>query len=259
MIDLAIPARRDRIVVVGCCSVLTAFAWAYLLHLNHQMSAMTAYNGAMADMGMRMNTTWHPADVWFTFAMWAVMMVGMMTPSAAPMMLLVSGASRGRGAQRRPHVVVAFGTGYLVVWITFSAVATLAQWALHHAAMLSPSVTMSSARLGGAILIVAGIYQLTPFKRACLTHCRSPLGFLLSHWRDGVTGALRMGMAHGTYCLGCCWALMCVLFVVGVMNLVWVAVLTIFVLVEKVGPAAAFVARGAGVAMMTAGAVLTIG
>jgi predicted metal-binding membrane protein len=114
----------------------------------------------------------------------------------------------------------------------------------------------SNPRLGGAILMVAGIYQLTPFKGACLTHCRSPLGFLMSRWRDGIVGALRLGIEHGTYCLGCCWALMCVLFVAGVMNLVWVAVLAIFVLAEKIAPPGPLLARVAGVAMITAGALV---
>jgi predicted metal-binding membrane protein len=122
--------------------------------------------------------------------------------------------------------------------------------------MLSTAMTSSSTRLSGAILIAAGTYQLTPFKATCLTHCRSPLGFLMSRWREGAAGALRMGIEHGTYCLGCCWALMCVLFVVGVMNLAWVAAMTIFVLVEKIGPAGAFVARVAGVAMIACGALV---
>ena len=248
--------RRDRVIIISCLVLLTTLAWMYLVHLDHQMSAAMEHDRMMADMGMTMDMPWNAADVLFTFAMWAVMMVGMMTASAAPVMLLFAGLHRGRGAHRVPRVVVAFGTGYLLVWTAFSAGAALAQWGLHQAAMLSPAMTTSSARLGGAILIGAGIYQLTPFKGACLTHCRSPLGFLMSHWRQGMDGALRMGIEHGTYCLGCCWALMCVLFVVGVMNLVWVAAMTIFVLVEKIGPAGAFVARVAGVAMIASGALV---
>ena len=119
--------------------------------------------------------------------------------------------------------------------------------------MLSMAMSTLSARLGGAILIAAGIYQLSPWKAACLTHCRSPLGFLTSHWRDGKLGAAEMGFRHGMYCLGCCWALMCVLFAVGIMNLVWVAGLSVFVLVEKAGPAGAWVARAAGVVMIGLG------
>jgi predicted metal-binding membrane protein len=234
-------------------------AWTYLVHLDRRMSAAMAYDRMMADMGMTMDMPWGVADVFFTFAMWAVMMVGMMTASAAPVMLLFARMHAGRGAPRAqgaPRVVFAFGGGYLLVWIAFSAGAALAQWALHRAAMLSPAMTTSSGRLGGVILIAAGLYQLTPFKGACLTHCRSPLGFLMSRWRDGMAGALRMGIEHGAYCLGCCWALMCILFVVGVMNLVWVATMTIFVLVEKIGPAGALVARVAGVAMIASGVLV---
>ena len=251
-----ILAQRDRVVITGCLVLAIALAWAYLVYLDRQMSAAMAYDREMAAMGMAMDKPWGAADVFFTFAMWAVMMVGMMTASAAPVMLLFAGMHAKRGARRVPGVVLAFGAGYLLVWTFFSAGAALAQWALHALAMLSPSMTTSSAWLGGAILIAAGVYQLTPLKSACLAHCRSPLGFLMSHWRDGTAGALRMGIEHGTYCLGCCWALMCVLFVVGVMNLVWVAAMTIFVLLEKIGPAGAVLARVAGVAMIASGALV---
>jgi predicted metal-binding membrane protein len=247
----AVLSRRDRVLISSCVFVLTALAWTYLLHLDHQMSAAMEHNRMMVDMGMTMAMSWNATDVLFTFAMWAVMMVGMMTPSAVPVLLLFAGMHRGRGA---PHFVFAFSAGYLLVWTAFSAGAALAQWALHQTALLSPAMATSSLRLSGGILITAGVYQLTPFKGACLTHCRSPLGFLLSHWRDGTAGALRMGIQHGAYCLGCCWALMGVLFVVGVMNLVWVAAMTIFVLVERIGPAGAFVARVAGVTMIAVGA-----
>jgi predicted metal-binding membrane protein len=255
-LQTAVLSRRDRVIISSCLVLLTALAWTYLVHLEHQMSAAMTHDRTMADMGMTMDMPWNAADVFFTFAMWAVMMVGMMTASAAPVMLLFAGMHRGRGAQRAPRAVIAFSAGYLCVWTAFSAGAALAQWALHQAAMLSPAMTSSSARLSGAILIAAGVYQLTPFKGTCLTHCRSPLGFLMSHWREGPAGALRMGIDHGTYCLGCCWALMCVLFVVGVMNLVWVAAMTLFVLVEKIGPAGALVARVAGVAMIACGALV---
>jgi predicted metal-binding membrane protein len=223
------------------------------------MSAAMAHDRMMAEMGMTMDMPWGVADVVLAFAMWTVMMVGMMTGSAAPVMLLFAAMHATRGSQRTPRVVLAFGAGYFLVWTAFSAIAALAQWALHQAAMLSAAMTTSNARLSGGILISAGVYQLTPFKGACLTHCRSPLGFLMSHWRNGAAGALRMGIEHGTYCLGCCWALMGVLFVVGVMNLGWVAALAIFVLVEKVGPGGVWVARAAGVAMVAAGALVASG
>jgi len=210
----------------------------------------------MAQMGMRRDMSWTTADVFFTFAMWAVMMVGMMTGTAAPVLLLFAAARAGRGDRGVRLAVVMFGLGYVTVWVGFSACAALAQWALHETAMLSPAMATSSPYLAGAILIVAGAYQLTPWKGACLTHCRSPLGFLMTNWHDGRLGALQMGARHGAYCLGCCWGLMCVLFVVGVMNLVWVAALTGFVLFEKIGPAGTVVARVAGAVMVLVGILL---
>jgi predicted metal-binding membrane protein len=210
----------------------------------------------MAAMGMTMDMSWTAADVFYTFAMWAVMMVGMMAGTAAPVLLLFASARAARGERGVSLAVLMFGLGYLTAWVGFSACAALTQWALHQTAMLSPAMAASSPYLAGAILIGAGAYQLTPWKGACLTQCRSPLGFLMTNWRDGRLGALQMGVRHGAYCLGCCWALMCVLFVVGVMNLVWVATLTAFVLLEKVGPAGTIVARVAGAAMVLVGLLL---
>jgi predicted metal-binding membrane protein len=209
----------------------------------------------MAAMGMTMHAPWTAADVFFTFAMWAVMMAGMMAPSASPMLLLFAATGTGRGERNASLKTLTFGLGYLAVWTGFSAGATLAQYALHQAALLSPMMASSSSRLSSAILLAAGAYQLTPWKGKCLTHCRSPLGFLMTNWRDGMAGAFRMGFRHGAYCLGCCWALMFVLFVVGVMNLAWVAALTVFVLIEKIGPAGAIAARVAGAAMVVSAIV----
>jgi len=253
----ALP-RRDRVVIVVCLIAITLLAWLYLVRLGREMSASMEHEQMMADMGMTMDMPWTATDAFFTFAMWAVMMVGMMTPSAAPMLLLFAASQRRRGADAALFGTLAFGLGYLLVWTGFSAVAATAQWALHQAAMLSPAMATSGTRVSAAILIAAGLYQVTPLKGACLAHCRTPLGFLMSHWRNGTVGAVRMGIEHGTYCLGCCWALMCVLFVVGVMNLMWVAALTIFVLLEKVGPAGAFVARVGGVVMIAAGAIVLL-
>jgi predicted metal-binding membrane protein len=202
---------------------------------------------------------WTAVDVAFTFLMWSVMMVGMMAGPAAPMLSLFAAMHAQRGKAGVPSAVIHFGAGYLAMWTGFSALATLAQWALHRAALLSVDMATSNARVGGAILIAAGLYQLSPLKRSCLAQCRSPLGFLMTHWRDGKRGAFRMGIEHGIYCLGCCWALMCVLFVVGVMNLLWVAALTLFVLLEKIWPRGAALAKIAGVALIVAGAWLGIG
>jgi predicted metal-binding membrane protein len=252
-------SRRDRLVIWICLVLVTVLAWAYLVHLGHQMSSSMAHDTMMADMRMTTDMPWTATDVFFTFTMWAVMMVGMMTGTAAPMLLLFAGARAARGTRGMPPAVMMFGLGYTIVWVVFSASAALAQWMLHQTAMLTPAMAVSNGRLAGGILVAAGAYQLTPVKGACLTRCRSPLGFLMTNWRDGALGALRMGLLHGVYCLGCCWLLMCLLFVVGVMNLVWVAALTAFVLVEKIGPFGPIAARVAGATMIGFGTVLITG
>jgi len=245
--------RRDRLLIWVCIALLTALAWAYLVHLDRQMSSSMAHDRMMAEMGMTMDMPRTATDFFFTFAMWTVMMVGMMAGSATPMLLLFAGTQNARGSRRLPMALPLFGLGYLTVWIGFSLCAALAQEALRRAALLSPAMAASSPRVAGAILIAVGLYQLTPYKGACLTKCRSPLGFLMSGWRDGAGGAFRMGLSHGTHCLGCCWALMCVLFAVGVMNLFWVAGLTALVLLEKVGPFGTVWARATGVIMLLVG------
>ena len=207
----------------------------------------------MMEMGMRMDAPWGAADIFFTFTMWAVMMVGMMSVSAAPVLLLFAATHARRGDRGVGSAVPLFGLGYITVWVGFSACASLAQWALHQGALLSPAMAAASPRLAGVLLIAAGAYQLTPLKRACLRHCQTPLGFLMSHWRDGAGGAFQMGLRHGVYCLGCCWALMCVLFAVGVMNLAWVGVLSAFILVEKMGESGTRIARLGGVLLVGLG------
>jgi predicted metal-binding membrane protein len=248
----ALP-RRDRVVIASCIGLVCVLAWAYLVYLHHQMSSVAAAATSMMEMGMRMDAPWRVSDAFFTFAMWTVMMVGMMTASAGPVLLLFAATQARRAEHGVPAAVLMFGLGYITLWVGFSVCATLVQWALHRAALLSPAVAAASPRLAGALLIAAGVYQLTPLKRACLTHCQTPLGFLMSHWQDGAGGAFRMGLRHGVYCLGCCWALMGVLFAVGVMNLAWVAVLTTFILVEKLGESGARVARVGGAVLIGLG------
>ena len=252
------PAPHERLIVLVCIAVITALAWVYLTYLARQMSSSADSAKAMAAMGMPMDQPWNGADVTFTFAMWVVMMVGMMAGAAAPVLLLFA-AGTGRGAHGVSLSVLMFGLGYATIWIGFSGAAAAVQWILHETALLSPSMAASSPQVAGAIIVAAGIYQVTKWKAACLTHCRSPLGFLMTRWRNGNVGAFRMGLSHGTYCLGCCWALMCVLFAVGVMNLVWVAVLALLVCLEKTGPAGLMTARVAGVLLVSFGAVLLTG
>ena len=207
----------------------------------------------MSKMEMTIGGRWGARDFFFTFAMWAVMMVGMMMGTAAPVLLLFTEMQTRRSEGAVPSAGMLFGLGYIIVWVGFSTVAALAQWGLHEGVWLSSNMSVTSSRLAGAILIAAGVYQLTPAKGACLRQCQSPLGFLLSNWRDGSRGALQMGIRHGAYCLGCCWALMSVLFVVGVMNIAWVAALTVFILAEKFGGAGPLVARAGGLVMIGVG------
>jgi predicted metal-binding membrane protein len=185
--------------------------------------------------------------------MWAVMMVGMMGPSAAPILLLFATSQARRGARGVPTLTLLFGVGYLTIWLGFSAGATLVHWALNQAMLLSSTMAVGSLRVAGALCIGAGIYQLTPLKSGCLEHCQSPVGFLMTHWREGLRGAFQMGLRHGGYCLGCCWALMALLFAVGVMNLIGVALLTVFILAERLGRSGTIISRVGGAAMIGVG------
>jgi predicted metal-binding membrane protein len=178
----------------------------------------------------------------------------MMIPSAAPMVLTFALVQRKRREQERPFVPTSiFLLGYLLVWTIFSALAAMAQWILHGKSLLSPMMTSNSSLLGGTLLIAAGTFQWTPLKNACLTHCRSPLSFLLTDWREGKFGALAMGLKHGAYCTGCCWFLMTLLFVAGVMNIGWIALIAAFVLLEKVVPRGLFIGKIAGILLVTWG------
>ena len=247
--------KRDRLVVLGSLLVLVALAWAYLIHLALTMGDM-ADMGGIGDIAVKMKP-WTVADGLLMFAMWAIMMVAMMLPSAAPMILIfarVNAKQREKGNGYIPTII--FAAGYLVVWTSFSLFATAAQWGLQNAALLSPGMVSTSMYLGGALFIAAGIYQWTPLKQACLKHCRSPLEFVMHHWRPGSAGAFRMGLGHGAFCLGCCWSVMALLFVGGVMNLIWVAVIAIFVAVEKIFPHGPWVGRITGLAMIAAGGYL---
>ncbi len=191
---------------------------------------------------------WPIADLFMLLVMWTVMMVAMMVPSAAPMVLVFAALNRKRRAEDRPYVPTGlFLLGYLAVWTGFSAMVTIAQWGLHRAALLSPGMVSTSPIFGGVLLIAAGIFQFTSWKHACLKHCRTPLHFLMTGWREGYVGAWKMGLEHGLQCTVCCWLLMALLFVAGVMNLLWVATISIFVLIEKIAPSARWVTRIGGV------------
>ena len=237
--------KRDRVVVAAGVAALVALAWAYLVYVAQSGSGMGS------GMAMTQLESWSAADFGLMFLMWAVMMVAMMVPTAAPMILLFATVNRRRREQAQPYVPTGvFLSGYVIVWSAFAALATVANWGLHVNSLLTSMMgPTSSAYLGGALLLTAGVFQWSPLKYACLSHCRSPLGFLMSEWRDGAGGALRMGLKHGGYCLGCCWLLMGLLFVLGVMNLLWIAALAAFVLMEKVIPRGLLVSRVTGLLM----------
>jgi predicted metal-binding membrane protein len=184
---------------------------------------------------------WSVANWLAVFIMWMVMMAAMMLPATMPMVSVFGTLNKSRGEAGR---TVAFVAGYLALWAAFGAAATAAQWALQTNGLLSPMIVSMSPVLSGALLAIAGVFQFTPLKQACLRACRSPLGFLLTDWRGGLWGAARMGIKHGLYCLGCCWALMALLFVGGAMNLLWIAALTLLVAMEKIAPRLA--GEGAG-------------
>lgn len=252
--------RRDRLVAAAALLTLTVLAWAYLVRMRAGMSPADGATTAMPGMHMGGVTAWSAADFLLLFLMWSVMMTAMMLPSAAPMILLVAGTNRRRRERASPAAPTAvFAAGYLIVWITFSAVAALAQVALHQAALLSPAMASTSPVLGGLFLVIAGAYQWLPLKSACLTGCRSPLSWLGSEWREGTAGALVMGVRHGVLCLGCCWALMTLLFVAGVMNLLWVAAIAGLVLVEKVAGWGPWIGKVLGLGLVGWGAWMLAG
>jgi predicted metal-binding membrane protein len=246
--------RRDRLVVTAGLVGVTVLAWAYTIYLAWTMPG--AVTGA--ELAMPRMHSWQVSYLPMVFVMWAVMMVAMMVPSASPLILLFAKINRTRDAASPALPTAALVAGYVLLWTAYGAVATLAQWGLHHAALLSPSAASASPLFGGALLIAAGIFQWTPLKEACLTQCRSPLAFLMSEWREGKRGAWIMGIKHGWFCVGCCWVLMALLFVAGVMNLLWMAAITAFVLAEKLLPKGELVARAGGVVLVIAGVFVLV-
>jgi predicted metal-binding membrane protein len=256
--------RRDRAIVVAALAIVTALAWADLVWLANDMGMggmdMTGFRMIPAGLGWMMpaSAPWQPIEFAAVFVMWVVMMIGMMAPSVTPMILLYARIGRQTAGESRPLAASGwFALGYLLSWTTFSLAATTAQWALERAALLTSMMESASKFLGASILILAGLYQWTPFKDACLSYCQTPLGFVLRYgFRREPTGALALGFRHGLYCVGCCWAVMALLFVAGVMNLFWIAALSALVLLEKVVPFGRVLPRLAGIAFIAGGAWL---
>jgi predicted metal-binding membrane protein len=253
---------KDRVPVVAAILGVTALAWVYLAVMARDMQGMADAPTMPSMPGMMqgaMSATtgtspWTAAHFAMMLGMWAVMMVGMMLPAAAPMILFFATfARRSREQGHRVAPVGIFVAGYLAVWSAFALVATTLQWGLDRAALLSSQMAAISPILGGAILIAAALYQWTPLKDACLGLCRSPVAFIIGRWRAGTGGAFRMGVEHGAFCVGCCWALMALLFVGGVMNLLWVAAITLAVLAEKLVPRGRWIAKALGAALVLGG------
>lgn len=229
--------RRDRVIVAAGLAGVVVLAWLYLWHDAAMMASQPA--GTM------------PMNFALAFAMWFVMMTAMMLPSAAPAVLAYGAMVRKQDERGSalPSVWI-FVSGYLVAWAGFSVAAVLLQTALGHWSLLTPMLASADESLSGALLLAAGGYQLSPWKDACLSKCRNPIQFFIIHWRAGSAGALRMGIAHGAYCVGCCGMLMLLLFAVGVMNLLWIAVVAGFVFVEKLVPAGRLTGKLAGMALI---------
>jgi len=250
MLTVQRPRYADRAILVLVLAGVISVAWLYLF-------ALAAAMGDMASrLAMPMSAQWSTRDWLFMTTMWVVMMVGMMLPSASPMIAAYHQFARGETVAGSTPL---FTAGYLVTWSTFAMVAAALQWALHNAALITPMGASASPAFGGALLVAAGAFQFTSLKTGSLGQCRTPMGFLMTEWRDGRRGALVMGMRHGVYCVTCCWALMVLLFVLGVMNLAWVAVLAVVVVVEKITPRAGLVTSLVGGLLILWGGGLIVG
>jgi predicted metal-binding membrane protein len=267
MIDRSLEAllRRDRLIVAAALAAVVVVAWAYVLWLAADMDMggmdMTGFRMIPAGIGIMApaNAPWTRIEFAFVFVMWAVMMVGMMTPSAAPMILMYARVGRHADAEGKLFVPTGwFAAGYFLVWIGFSLAATFVQWAVERAALLDSRMAAGSNVFAAVVLIAAGAYQWTPLKDVCLVQCQSPFGFLMRYggFRGDIRGCLLLGFRHGAYCVGCCWVLMALLFVGGVMNVLWIALLALLVLVEKLTPFGRWLARAAGLVFVAAGAWL---
>jgi predicted metal-binding membrane protein len=264
---LELVLRRDRTVIVSALGLLLALAWAYVLWIAAYMDMggmeMSEFRMIPASIGIMAPALapWSPFEFFLVFVMWAVMMIGMMTPSVTPMILIHARVARQAAAQHKPFAATAwFAAGYLAAWIAFALAATCAQGALERASLLTSTMQGATNILGGVVLIIAGLYQWTPAKDACLVQCQAPLVFIQRHggFRRDAAGALWLGLRHGAYCVGCCWALMALLFVGGVMNVLWIAGLAIFVLLEKVIPVGRAISRIAGCLLVVSGAWLLV-
>jgi predicted metal-binding membrane protein len=245
ILESALRCDRTPAVVLLVLTPLVSWMWIVVM-------ARDMYGPMTGASAWMMTAEWDAPHLLLLWAMWEVMMTAMMLPSAAPMLLLYGFIARRSAQASARRQIYAFAAGYLIIWSGFSLGVTALQRVLARMMVVSPMMEISSPAGAGAVLLIAGLYQLTPIKLACLRNCQSPLGFLTSRWRNGVSGAWRMGLHHGAYCVGCCWALMLLLFAGGVMNLAVIAALTAFVAFEKLAPFGVHGSRIAGVLLIAA-------
>lgn len=240
--------QKEQWIALSCLGVIILISWAYMFHMAWVMSKTET------EITLACLMRWGPEDILHSFMMWGIMMVAMMFPSATPMILMFNIVNQQQGETQRPLIPTGlFVLGYFLIWTAYSALAAMTQWGLHISALLSHNHVITNPLIGGILLTAAGVFQWTPFRDACMSKCRSPLGFLLAEWREGRPGALVMGLKHGLNCVGCCWLLMLLSFVLGIMNMVWMAILTIFMLVEKASPKSQWISRTTGLVLVAWG------
>jgi predicted metal-binding membrane protein len=252
--------RRDRMVVITGLGFVTFSAWAWTLI---GASTMISSAGGMEDMigSVTMSVAdWSSSHAALIILMWWIMMAAMMLPSAVPLVLLATSLHRRRDRHGSPALMATvLTTGYLAVWGAFSLCATLAQWGLEVSGFISRTTMGAGPVLAAVILIAAGLYQISLAKRICLTRCRSPVSFIAEHWRPGAAGALRLDLLHGGFCVGCCWFLMGLLFVGGVMNPFWIGGIALYVLLEKIAPHGTALTRASALSLVGVGIVILAG
>ena len=248
--------KKDRIILVTGLLLVCLLSWWYIIYLYRQMYPM---NMNALFFAMPMTPDWTTTDFLLLFLMWLVMMIAMMTPSVAPLIFLFAMVNRKKKEQQNPFIpTVYLFAGYFLVWTLFSLLATILQWLLQQVAWLNPEMIITNKILGSLILLAAGLFQFSVLKQRCLQYCQTPIDFIHRKWKEGKKGAFRMGIENGMYCLGCCWVLMVLLFVSGIMNLLWIALISIFVLMEKLVPNTRWISYTAGTVLIVYGVLMLL-
>jgi len=248
--------KKDRLIIITGLFIICLLSWLYIIYLYKQMYPM---NMDAMFFAMPMSAKWTATDFILLFLMWIVMMIAMMVPSVAPLILIFAGINRKRRLAQSPYVpAIYLLTGYFGIWLIFSLFATVLQWWMQQLSLLNPDMIITNKIAGGIILIAAGLFQFTTLKQKCLYNCQTPIQFIHKHWREGKAGAFRMGVKNGLFCLGCCWILMILLFVSGIMNLLWIAIIAAFVFVEKISAQKKLISYISGAALIIYGVFVLV-